>query len=76
MSRLVVLQSICTDNVDMCLVQGPEEDSARTCPECSKPLSLKFSRGGVFVGCSDYPTCRFTRPLNPELAGDPVCLPL
>ena len=27
-------------------------------------LSLKNSfRGGAFIGCSNYPECKFTRPL-------------
>ena len=28
-------------------------------------LSLKNSfRGGAFIGCSNYPECKFTRPLS------------
>ena len=30
----------------------------------SGELSLKNSfRGGAFIGCSNYPECKFTRPL-------------
>jgi len=38
----------------------------RKCPLCkSGVLSLKNSfRGGAFIGCSNYPTCKFTRPLS------------
>ncbi|KAK9822969.1 hypothetical protein WJX74_010021 [Apatococcus lobatus] len=46
-----------------------EEKVRRACPACQKPLSLKLSRGGVFVGCTDYPACKFTRPLDPQLTG-------
>ncbi len=36
----------------------------RQCPACSKgELSLKLGKFGAFIGCSDYPECRFTRPL-------------
>ena len=45
----------------------PREDGAdpRTCPLCgSGRLSLKFGRFGAFVGCSNYPECRFTRRLG------------
>ncbi len=36
----------------------------RLCPACSKgQLSLKLGKFGAFVGCSDYPECRYTRPL-------------
>jgi len=38
----------------------------RKCPLCkSGVLSLKNSfRGGAFIGCSNYPECKFTRPLS------------
>ncbi|MDB5490243.1 MAG: topoisomerase [Micavibrio sp.] len=36
----------------------------RLCPACNKgQLSLKLGKFGAFVGCSNYPDCRFTRPL-------------
>ena len=36
----------------------------RTCPTCSAGrLSLKLGKFGAFIGCSNYPECRFTRPL-------------
>jgi len=37
----------------------------RVCPSCGKgELSLKLGRFGAFVGCSNYPECRFTRQLG------------
>lgn len=38
----------------------------RECPLCHKGrLNLKTARsGGAFIGCSNYPECRFTRPLS------------
>src|SRR5215203_903040 len=44
----------------------PKDDGAnpRACPNCgSGQLSLKLSRYGAFVGCSDYPECKYTRQL-------------
>jgi DNA topoisomerase-1 len=39
--------------------------NARVCPNCGKgELSLKLGRFGAFVGCSNYPECRFTRQLG------------
>jgi DNA topoisomerase I len=36
----------------------------RACPKCGAgQLSLKLGKLGPFVGCSNYPECRFTRPL-------------
>jgi DNA topoisomerase-1 len=37
----------------------------RACPLCSAGrLSLKLGRHGSFVGCSNYPECRYTRQLG------------
>lgn len=33
------------------------------CPECGGDLLIKLGRFGKFVGCRNYPTCRYTRPL-------------
>jgi DNA topoisomerase I len=36
----------------------------RACPSCSiGRLSLKVGKYGAFIGCSNYPDCRFTRQL-------------
>ena len=36
----------------------------RACPTCdSGQLSLKLGKFGAFIGCSNYPECRYTRPL-------------
>ncbi len=47
----------------------------RKCPNCADgQLSLKLGRFGSFVGCTNYPTCNFTRPLstNAESAANHV----
>ena len=38
----------------------------RECPLCGKGrLNLKTARsGGAFIGCNNYPECRYTRPLS------------
>lgn len=36
----------------------------RACPSCADgQLSLKLGKFGAFIGCSNYPDCRYTRPL-------------
>jgi DNA topoisomerase-1 len=41
----------------------------RGCPACENGrLSLKVGRFGAFIGCSNYPTCRFTRQMNQSAA--------
>ncbi len=38
----------------------------RACPACSAgKLSLKLGKYGAFIGCSNYPECRYTRTLSP-----------
>jgi DNA topoisomerase-1 len=38
----------------------------RLCPSCNAgQLSLKLGKFGAFIGCSNYPECRFTRTLSP-----------
>ena len=48
----------------------------RKCKLCgSGELSLKNSfRGGAFIGCSNYPECKFTRPLSKAKAKDQIAL--
>ena len=37
----------------------------RACPSCSNGiLSLKTSRFGAFIGCANYPECKYTRPVG------------
>ena len=39
--------------------------SPRDCPSCSNGrLGLKLGKFGAFIGCSNYPDCRFTRKLG------------
>ena len=44
--------------------------AARSCPSCNNgQLSLKLGKFGSFVGCSNYPECKFTRPMSPGADG-------
>jgi len=36
----------------------------RVCPQCGRGrLGLKLGKNGAFIGCNNYPECRYTRPL-------------
>ncbi|MDO9127766.1 MAG: type I DNA topoisomerase, partial [Parvibaculum sp.] len=52
----------------------PEKEngsSPRACPSCGDGiLSLKVGRFGAFVGCSNYPDCKFTRQLTVGAEGE------
>ena len=38
--------------------------SSETCNECGAPMVVKFSKTGQFLGCSKYPECKATRPMD------------
>ncbi|MBX4187029.1 MAG: type I DNA topoisomerase [Candidatus Doudnabacteria bacterium] len=36
------------------------------CPLTGHPLQIKFGRFGKFIACSNYPECKYTRPMPEE----------
>lgn len=38
----------------------------KTCPKCGSALVKRHGKFGDFYGCSHYPTCRYTEPLDGE----------
>jgi DNA topoisomerase-1 len=55
----------------------PREDGGdpRQCPQCGNGrLNLKTGKFGGFVGCSNYPDCRYTRPLSADAGSSGVKL--
>ncbi|MBX2833920.1 MAG: type I DNA topoisomerase [Micavibrio sp.] len=44
---------------------SPENPEPRKCKACEDGrLGLKLGKFGAFIGCSNYPECKFTRPLE------------
>ncbi len=41
-----------------------EEKVGEPCPECKSELLFKSGKFGRFIGCSNYPTCKYTRPIS------------
>jgi DNA topoisomerase-1 len=41
------------------------------CPQCGKALSIRLGRNGRFIGCTDYPTCDYTRNLTDSATLEP-----
>ena len=39
-------------------------DDNDKCPECGAKLGIKLSKFGPFIGCENYPTCKFTKQLS------------
>lgn len=51
-----------------------EETIGRNCPESGHPLVIRYGRFGKFIGCSNYPECRYTEPwLDRMNIACPVC---
>ncbi|ARU30328.1 DNA topoisomerase I [Sulfuriferula sp. AH1] len=50
----------------------PIEDEV--CPKCGGKLFLQASKRGLFIGCSGYPACDYTRPLHGGNEEGPVVL--
>jgi DNA topoisomerase-1 len=42
------------------------ETMDETCPKCGAALEKKLGRHGQFIGCSAYPECDYTRPVEGE----------
>jgi DNA topoisomerase-1 len=47
---------------EMPVVNGGPELAGRDCPQCGKPLVIRWGRYGKFIGCSNFPTCRYIEP--------------
>jgi DNA topoisomerase-1 len=53
--------------------------TSEVCPQCAKPMVIKWGRKGKFLSCSDYPTCKASKSIssgvkcpNPGCGGDVV----
>jgi DNA topoisomerase-1 len=57
-------QSLELAKTKMQAVKGIETDEK--CPQCQKPLVIRYSKktGSKFLGCSGYPECNYTQPVN------------
>ncbi len=41
-------------------------ETEETCPECSRPMIIRWGRRGQFLACTGYPECKGTRSLDGE----------
>jgi DNA topoisomerase-1 len=44
-------------------IQMGNEPIGEDCPRCGSPLLTKYGRFGKFIGCSNFPTCRYSRQI-------------
>jgi len=40
------------------------EELKEKCPKCGKKLIIRLGKNGRFIGCSGFPDCKYTRPLE------------
>ncbi len=43
-----------------------QESMDENCPDCGHPLSIRLGRNGRFIGCTNYPECKYTRNLDSD----------
>ncbi len=55
------------------------QPTGEMCPKCGHPLVYRYGRYGKFIGCSNFPDCRFSKPILiktgakcPQCGGDLV----
>jgi DNA topoisomerase I len=54
----------------------PDGGDARTCPSCADgKLSLKLGKFGSFIGCTNYPNCKYTRQMSIPAEGAAEAVP-
>ncbi|MDP2911521.1 MAG: DNA topoisomerase, partial [Candidatus Omnitrophota bacterium] len=49
--------------LNMRKVKGEAVKTSEICEKCGKPMVIKWGRLGRFLSCSDFPNCRFARPI-------------
>ncbi len=54
---------------EMKSVKGIPEESNQTCTICGQPMVIRWGKHGKFLGCSAFPKCKNTLPLDEK--GEP-----
>jgi DNA topoisomerase-1 len=60
-------------------IEMGNDPTGESCPKCEHPLVYKYGRYGKFIGCSNFPDCRYRQAILvktgvkcPECGGDLV----
>ena len=66
-----VIDTLDQDLDSLCFPSNKDDKNSRICPTCKTGrLGLRLGKSGPFIGCSNYPDCKFTRPLSVESEED------
>lgn len=49
-----------------------QEKTDEKCPDCGHPLVIRLGKRGRFIGCSDYPKCKYTRNVGEDASAAPA----
>ncbi len=66
-------QAISVAHETMERVKPVQQETEHACPNCGKPMMLRQSKRGPFLGCSGYPRCKTV--LNLDESGNPTAPP-
>ena len=55
---------------EMKSVKGTPEESNKICTVCGQPMVIRWGKHGKFLGCSAFPKCKSTLPLDEK--GEPA----
>ncbi|WP_018694378.1 DNA topoisomerase family protein [Algicola sagamiensis] len=47
--------------------QDNTAEAHEQCPDCQGELHIKSGQSGPFLGCANYPSCHYTKPLTERL---------
>src|SRR5690554_4111658 len=56
------------DNADKNMIKIGPKKIDEACPECGHDLVERLGVNGKFIGCSNFPKCKYTRSLEEEVA--------
>jgi len=67
-------QTLARAEANMAQVEISDQPTGEMCPQCGVPLLFKWGRYGKFIGCSNYPQCRFHKSCLEKIGVDcPQC---
>lgn len=72
-SRLMILESFYAPFLEELAIakekiwKTPTQETGEACPKCGSPLIYKEGKNGKFVGCSNYPKCKYVKKEQKEV---------
>lgn len=55
-----------TEEKKQTIRENLQKSTEEACPQCGKPLIIRWGRNGQFKACTGYPDCRYTEALEQE----------